>query len=157
MNTETALQTASNALSPWAKEIKTIGANRLDVVIAAEDLLAAVNALNAAGLNFLSAITGLDLGPASGELEVLYHFCESAAVVTLRVHLPRAQAQVPTVSGTLPTASLFERELSEMLGVTIAGAEYPQYLFLPDSWPTGVYPLRKDFQAAKTTAKVSDG
>ncbi len=149
MDTNEVFQKASEALAPWAKETKRIEPNRLDVIITPNDLLAAVDALNAAGINFLSAITGLDLGPASGELEVLYHFCQAAAVVTLRVHVPRVGAEVPSVSGAIPSMGLFERELSEMFGITIVGAEYPQYLFLPDDWPEGVYPLRKDFQPNK--------
>jgi Ni,Fe-hydrogenase III component G len=32
-----------------------------------------------------------------------------------------------------------------MLGITITGTPNPDRLFLPDDWPVGVHPLRKDF------------
>jgi Ni,Fe-hydrogenase III component G len=33
-----------------------------------------------------------------------------------------------------------------MFGNTVAGTPNTARLFLPDEWPDGVYPLRKDFQ-----------
>ncbi len=170
-DTTSILQTASTLLAPYAKETKTPEPNRHDVIIGRQDLLAAVKTLAEARFGFLSAITGLDLTPvpapkkegepaASGELEVLYHFCQGAAVVTLRVRVPRAGAELPSVCGLVPYVSLFERELSEMFGITITNAEYPEHLFLSEDWPAGVYPLRKDAQipmpgpaAEKTTAE----
>ncbi len=150
MNTEIALQQARELLVAWAKETKTPEPNRLDVSIAISDLLFAVHALTGAHWGYLSAITGLDPGAVTGELEVLYHFCQGAAVLTLRLRIPRAEGQVPSVCGIIPAASFFERELSEMFGVTITGAAYPEHLFLPEDWPPGIYPLRKDFQPTKT-------
>jgi Ni,Fe-hydrogenase III component G len=76
---------------------------------------------------------------------VLYHFCQDAAVATLRVPLPREAPVVPSICGLIPSASLFERELMEMFGVVCEGTPDPRRLFLPDDWPDGTYPLRKDF------------
>ena len=42
-------------------------------------------------------------------------------------------------------ATFFERELSEMFGITVVGTPNPDRLFLPDDWPTDAPPLRKDF------------
>jgi Ni,Fe-hydrogenase III component G len=145
MDIDTALQTASALLTPWAKESQKHEPERLDIALAVGDLLPAVKALRDAHWGYLAAITGLDLGPDAGEIEVLYHFCAGAAVVTLRVRTSRAEASVPSVCGVIPSASLFERELSEMLGVTVVNTPDPTRLFLPDDWPDGVYPLRKDF------------
>ncbi len=145
MNTDTVLQTASALLTPWAKDSQKHEPERLDVSLVTEDLLPAVKALRDAHWGYLAAITGLDLGPDAGEIEVLYHFCAGAAVVTLRVRTPRAAASVPSVCGVIASASLFERELIEMFGVTVVNTPDPTRLFLPDDWPDGVYPLRKDF------------
>jgi Ni,Fe-hydrogenase III component G len=79
-------------------------------------------------------------------MEVLYQFCEGAAVLTLRVMIDRESAVIPTVCCLIPSASFFERELGEMFGITIEGTPNTERLFLPDEWPVGVYPLRKDFQ-----------
>lgn len=143
-----ALQSAKDLLAAWAGAFQTPEPNRLDVLMAASDLPAAARALQAANWGYLSAITGLDPGAASGNLEVLYHYCAGAAVVTLRVSLPRAGASVPSLCALLPAAVLFERELSEMFGITVVDIPDASRLFLPDDWPAGIYPLRKDFVVA---------
>ncbi len=83
---------------------------------------------------------------------MLYHFCEGAAIATLRVRLPRAEPKLVSISGLIPAAAFFERELSEMFGISIPDASYPEHLFLPEDWPSGVFPLRKDFQMATSQA-----
>ncbi len=145
MDIDTVIQEASTTLAPWAKSTDKRADNRLDVGLAADDLLPAVKALREKHCCYLAAITGLDLGVNVGDLEVLYHFCAGPVVVTLRVRTPRAAASVPTVCGLIPSASLYERELIEMFGVTVVGTPDPSRLFLPDEWPVDVYPLRKDF------------
>jgi Ni,Fe-hydrogenase III component G len=61
------------------------------------------------------------------------------------VRVPKTDAVIPTVCGVIPSAGFFERELIEMFGVTVIGTPDPSRLFLPDDWPEGVYPLRKEF------------
>jgi Ni,Fe-hydrogenase III component G len=146
---EAALQAARTLTAPWANGVATPEPDRLDVSVAATSLLAVVDALHSAHWGYLSAITGLDSGPATDALEVLYHFCAGAAVLTLRVRVSRATAGVPSLCALIPSASFFERELSEMFGVTIENAPNTDRLFLPDDWPVGVYPLRKDFVVAE--------
>jgi Ni,Fe-hydrogenase III component G len=146
MEQDSALQRASTLLAPWAEKAQVPEPNRLDVAIEPGDLAAAVAALADARWGYLTAITGLDLGAQAGAIEVLYHFCASAAVMTLRVRIPRTTPSVPSVCSIIPSASFFERELSEMFGVVVAGAPNPDRLYLPDDWPDGVYPLRKDFE-----------
>lgn len=122
----------------WVKEQRTIEPNRLDVVIDAVDLIEAAATL--IEFAYLSAITGLDVG----DIEVLYHFCSGTDLVTLRVRLPRDEAAVPSLSHLIPSARLYEMELREMFGVRVIGLPDYGYLFLPDDWPEGVHPLRKD-------------
>ena len=119
--------------------------NRIDVIVEPARLPECAGALAAAPWGYLSAITGLDHGVESGKLEALYHFCNRAAVITLRVPLPRENPVVPSVCGPIPSATLFERELMEMFGVVCEGTPDTRRLFLPDDWPDGKYPLRKDF------------
>ena len=50
------------------------------------------------------------------------------------------------------SASLFEREISEMFGIKRRGAFDSRRLRLhPEVWPEGFYPLRKDFKPPETT------
>jgi NADH:ubiquinone oxidoreductase subunit C len=149
MTTEQALSTASQLLESWlwALEAERPEPNRLDVILTSPDeLVPVVVALRVKRLGYLSAITGLDLGLEAGQLEILYHLCAGAAVITLRLRLPREAAIVPTLSEIIPSAEVFEREMVEMLGVTVTGLRTPEYLYLPDDWPPAAYPLRKDFE-----------
>ncbi len=141
----TALQTAAHVLDQWAVEMTTPEPNRLDARINAPDLLAAVGGMVKAHWGYLAAITGLDLGGTEGELELLYHFCSGASIVTLRVGIPYDNAFVPSLYEIIPSVSFYERELIEMFGITVANTPNTDRLFLPDDWPEGVYPLRKDF------------
>lgn len=141
---EERLQAARDILAPWAGEIQAPEPNRIDVPIAAENLLLAVAALDSSRWGYLAAITGLDLGVEACQIEVLYHYCEGAVVVTLRVTTPRAESSVPSVCPVIPSASIFERELVEMMGINVVGTPDRGRLFLADDWPDGIYPLRKD-------------
>ncbi len=151
MNTPELLDQATILLKEYAVETKKIEPHRLDVVINAEHLLDAVGDLVRAHWGYLISVMGLDPGPATGQLEVLYHFGEGAAVVALRVRIPREQASIPSIQGIIPPASFFERELSEMFGIRVGDIPGDAHLFLPEDWPNGSYPLRKDWKAASTT------
>lgn len=143
---EGAFKEAWTLLAPIARAHDAPAAHRLDVTLEPEDLPTALQALIDAQWGYLATITGVDLGPEAGVIEVLYHVCARADVLWLRVHTPREAAEVPTICGVIPSASFYERELSEMLGVTVRGTPDPRLLFLPDEWPADVYPLRKDFE-----------
>jgi NADH:ubiquinone oxidoreductase subunit C len=146
MNIEQNLQRAEGLLTVWNKETTHPEPNRLDVCISAGDLRPAVTALHKGHWGYLSAITGLDLGPEANQLEALYHFCNGAAITTLRIRLPRTNtATLPTIEDIIPPATFFEREIHEMLGFRIKGAKNSDRLFIPDDWPEDVYPLRSDF------------
>jgi Ni,Fe-hydrogenase III component G len=154
MSADTALDRAATLLAPLASAVSRPEPHRLDVAVAAAGLVPAVRALREAEWGYLAAITGLDLGGSDDALEALYHFCAGAAIVTLRVRTPRSNAVMPSICDLVPSASFFERELSEMLGVTISGTPDARRLYLPDDWPDGVYPLRKE--SAPRGAAVAD-
>ncbi len=156
MNTKQNLEKAEWLLTSWNKETRYPEADRLDVLVTAEDLRSAVTTLHEAKWGYLSAITGLDLGVESGQLEALYHFCNGPAITTLKVHVPRVgDACLPTIEDIIPSATFFERELSETVGFQITGAKSMDRLFIPDDWPEGVYPLRTDFKIEQA-APVKD-
>jgi NADH:ubiquinone oxidoreductase subunit C len=129
----------------WRLETRQPEANRLDVILASPaDLVPFAVGLRVQRIGYLAAITGLDPGPDSGALELLYHFCQGAAIVTLRLTVPRDGAVVPTLSAIIPSAESSEREIAEMFGVTFEGLRSAGHLYLPDEWPEATYPLRKD-------------
>jgi NADH:ubiquinone oxidoreductase subunit C len=150
MTKKTPLSWAIDLLAPWTKSTNEPEPNRLDVNIDSADLPAAVQALVLeAHWGYLAAITGLDLGVEAGELEALYHFCSGPWVVTLRIRLPRSNPAVPSLFSLIPSVTFYERELMEMFGVVVVGTPNTDRLFLPDDWPAGIYPLRKDFDPSQ--------
>lgn len=92
----------------------------------------------------LSAITGMDKGDA---FAVIYHLSrEGKIILNLRVSLNKENPIVKTVTSYFPGADIYEREMMDLLGIEVkglaAGDRYP----LPDNWPKGEHPLRKDWQ-----------
>lgn len=138
------LTEAAAILAPYITDQSAPGDHRLDALLTADRLHAAVAALVAARWGYLCAITGLDPGPDTGELELLYHFSSGADVLTLRVRIPRVNAAIDSLYDIVPASRLYEQEIREMLGVDMRGLPDTGLLFLPDDWPVGVYPLRKD-------------
>jgi Ni,Fe-hydrogenase III component G len=61
------------------------------------------------------------------------------------LRIPRENGSTPSLCEVIPSAEAFERELSEMFGVTVVGLRNPEHLYLPDDWAEDQYPLRKDF------------
>jgi|WetSurMetagenome_2_1015567.scaffolds.fasta_scaffold220240_1 NADH:ubiquinone oxidoreductase subunit C len=164
------LAKAENLLKPFALTLTNPDPIRLDARITPDQLIPSMNVLLLASWGYLSAITGLDhpgtsmspeeekqwkrlstdsdqssLVAHEGLIELLYHFVEGEAIVTLRVNLPYSNPKVPTICGLIPIASLYERELIEMFGITIEGTPNTDHLLLTDDWPQGIYPLRKSF------------
>lgn len=149
-----ALGAAAAILKPYAAAEKQLYPDHMDFIVHPDNLLAAVRTLVDENWGYLTAIVGLDRpapqaaegeAPPEGGIELLYAFASGAAVVSLRVFLPYSQAVVPTISGLLPPAMLYEWELEEMLGVEVVGLRMTGHLILADDWPEGVYPLRKSF------------
>ena len=120
----------------------------MDVTLSVDQLLPAVNLLQEAWWGYLAAITGLDEGAAADQITILYHFVNGPAILTLRVSVPYSQPVVPSLCAIIPSASFYEREIHEMFGVTVTDTPNTDYLFLPDEWPKGNYPMRKDYQPA---------
>jgi len=156
---EEIIQNADAALQPWKVSSSNPEENRLDVVIAAKDIKACTQALIDIKWGYLSAITGLDHPeysiaegtnvktalPDNGQVEVLYHFCSGPVVVTLRVMVPYANPAIDSICDIIPSATLYERETIELLGIDFVGTPSTEKLLLPDDWPAGVFPLRKSF------------
>ena len=80
----------------------------------------------------------------------IYHGKRHAEVmVTVSVHLPKAEPTVPSICDLIPGVLISEREKQEMMGVVVEGIPDGRRMFLPDDFPEGVYPWRKDETAPK--------
>jgi NADH:ubiquinone oxidoreductase subunit C len=98
------------------------------------------------GITHLSTITGLDAG--NEQLEMLYHFSTRGLCLTLRVKLPVSDPSVPTITGVYLNAESYERETMDLLGTKVEGLPPGRRYPLPDDWPVGDHPLRKNWKKA---------
>jgi len=92
----------------------------------------------------LSTITGVDLG---GEIVVIYHLAYKGSIVlSTRLTVSEKNPSVQTITDLIPGAVLYEREVHDLLGVNFEGHPDLSPLMLPEEWPQGVYPLRKEHE-----------
>ncbi len=92
----------------------------------------------------LKMITGMDEGTSFG---VIYHLDKGGkSLLNLKVHTSHDAPKVKSVADIFPGVDPYERELVDLLGIKVeglaAGRRYP----LPENWPAGQYPLRKDWK-----------
>ena len=89
--------------------------------------------------------TGFD---ARTHMEMLYHFTfeDVRLVVSLRVKLDKARPEIDSLAPLIEGANWVERETHEILGINFKGHPDLRRLLLPEDWPEGVYPLRRDYQ-----------
>jgi Ni,Fe-hydrogenase III component G len=59
-------------------------------------------------------------------------------------YLPSNNPKVDSISDVVPAANWAEREMRDLVGIEPVGHRYLKRLVLPDGWPEGVHPLRKD-------------
>ena len=102
-------------------------------------------------------VSGVDW-MADGELEAVYHLCSYArrpdaayrrrAVkndpwLCLKVRVPRAKPEVPTVMDIWTGADWHERETFDLVGIRFTGRRELRRILLPEDWPG--HPLQKDW------------
>jgi NADH:ubiquinone oxidoreductase subunit C len=89
-------------------------------------------------------------------IEILYHFAcdQSGVILTVRAILKDKDApRIDTITTVTRAAWWIEREIHELFGVEFDGNQDLRPLLLPDDWPKGVYPLRKNFVVPKRDSR----
>ncbi|AWB26743.1 NADH-quinone oxidoreductase subunit C [Halococcoides cellulosivorans] len=122
---------------------RVVEEDRLRVAVDADRIERVVEALQAAGVEHLTAITGVDEGEAIG---VYYHFLARGPGADRLVTLEATVAydgSIPTITDLVPGAALYERELMDMVGVRVEGHPNPEPLLLADDYDGGP-PLREE-------------
>ena len=89
--------------------------------------------------------SGLD---ARAHMEILYHFTieDINLVISFRVKLDKAKPEIQSLASVIEGANWIEREIHEILGINFKGHPDLRKLLLPEGWPEGVYPLRRDYK-----------
>jgi NADH-quinone oxidoreductase subunit C len=88
--------------------------------------------------------------------EVLYHFSldNAGIVISVRALLKdKHDPHIDSITSVTNAAGWIEREIHELFGIEFDGNSDLRPLLLPDDWPKGVYPLRKDFNIPKRDSR----
>jgi Ni,Fe-hydrogenase III component G len=100
------------------------------------------------GFYHLSTITGMDQGET---IALLYHFWQGRRFIVVKTEVPKGDARLRSLAPDLPSATLYEAEIQDLLGVTFYGNPYVgKRLLLPDSYPADAPPpLRSEADPRK--------
>ena len=95
------------------------------------------------GARFIIA-SGVDT--PRGGIEILYHFdfFQLPQVFSLRVFLKKPDLTIESLAPFIKGTEWIEMEMNELLGISFANHPNMKHLLLPDDWPKGNYPLRRD-------------
>ncbi|MDO5845335.1 MAG: NADH-quinone oxidoreductase subunit C [Methanocorpusculum sp.] len=112
---------------------------------------AAAEALIDISYPHLSCISAFDKGADSEFLGVQYIFsiyggiARKETMVIFSLDLPKKNPVLPTLTDIMEGTAFTEREKTEYIGITIEGLPPAEHnFFLPQDFPKGIYPLRKD-------------
>jgi Ni,Fe-hydrogenase III large subunit/Ni,Fe-hydrogenase III component G len=89
---------------------------------------------------------GADDRPHSDTFFVAHTFAFDAEhlLCSILVHLPKEDPSIISIASAVPGAAWAEREFRDLVGIDPIGHPNPKRLVLPDGWPDGAHPLRKD-------------
>ncbi len=122
-------------------EVKRTQARTFWIGIERDALVDSVRSLrDRLGIRHLTTIVGEDMR----DHFLLSYILAGGPVVVLQVKLDRNRPEVPTLALLTPGAAVYERELHDLFGIVPVGHPDLRRQVLPEDWPDGVYPLRKD-------------
>jgi Ni,Fe-hydrogenase III component G len=75
----------------------------------------------------------------------------------MRTKISKDNPHVESVCPFFPGAILYERELQDMFGIVVDHIPDPRRLVLPDDWPAGQFPLRKDWTFERPAEIIPGG
>jgi NADH-quinone oxidoreductase subunit C len=115
------------------------------ITVAREKLREACSVLKAAGYNFLSDVTCLDMLPAEPRFHVIYHLLSHGRKERVRLKVPvnSTDAAVDSVIPVWPAANFYEREIFDLFGVRFGEHPNMRRIMMPEDWEG--HPLRKDY------------
>ena len=132
------------ALAELATDAK-FDRNELTITVARENIVAACEAVKAAGYNFFEDVTAVDWFPQEPRFQLSYHIVSHGLKerVRLRVLLDSRDASVPSITSAWPSANFYEREVFDLFGIDFPGHPRLTRIMMPENWQG--HPLRKDY------------
>lgn len=95
------------------------------------------------GFSKATHVVGTDEGEDLGFIYVLSN--EDGIILALKQKAPKSQPEISTRTDIYPSLEMHERELVDLFGVVVKGLAPGLTYPLPDGWPKGSYPLRKEW------------
>ena len=142
MSEEDILRRITERLGERVLEAKIIGRRRISILVSPDAYKDAVKYVaHDLKLEFLSCLSGVDRGDS---LEVVAHLGFSTQVL-IKTRIPKDNPVIDSITDVLPAANLYEREAHDLLGIVFRGHPNLRRIFLPEDWPEGIYPLRKEY------------
>jgi len=132
------------ALAELATDAK-FDRNELTITVARESIVAACEAVKAAGFNFFEDLTAVDWYPQEPRFQLSYHIVSHSLRrrVRLRVLVDSSDASVPSITSAWPSANFYEREVFDLFGIDFPGHPRLTRIMMPEDWKG--HPLRKDY------------
>lgn len=126
-------------------------------VVPVGELGGAVSAALAAGARYLTSAAADERSAGRGfRVDHVLAFPGRPGLEVLRVHLPAETPEYPSLTPVLPAVHWDEREALDLFGIRPLGHPDPRRLVLPDGWPAGLHPLRKDVPWDTHPPRVAD-
>ena len=149
------IEKVKNLLGDKILEASNPAPRRVFLTVAVKDLVAVVETLKKdLGLWYIATVSGLDKGDA---YEIIYHFGDTPGNVNVRTRIPKSDPRLPSLCAIIPGNILYERELQDMFGIVVDGLPDPRPMLMPDDWPAGQYPLRKDWKFERPREIIPGG
>jgi len=132
------------ALAELATDAK-FDRNELTITVARESIVAACEAVKAAGYNFFEDVTAVDWFPSEPRFQLSYHIVSHnyRERIRLRVMLGGDAPAVESITPLWPAANFYEREVFDLFGIAFEGHPNLKRILMPDDWQG--HPLRKDY------------
>jgi len=105
---------------------------------------------------WLSSVVGSDERSINGNFAVYYVLSmekTEKSWVVIKTLVPPYDPEFPSVTAKVPAAVWYERDVRDLFGLNPVGIPDARRLTLPDDWPEGVHPLRKDAMDYRTRPK----
>ena len=99
------------------------------------------------GFNRMHHVVGTDDGDMLGFLYILSD--ANGILLALRETAPKSDPVIDALTPQFPSLEWHEGELVDLFGAKVVGLPEGPHYPLPDGWPEGNYPLRKDWDPKK--------
>ncbi|MCD6301735.1 MAG: NADH-quinone oxidoreductase subunit C [Staphylothermus sp.] len=95
--------------------------------------------------SYFRTMAAVDERPINNTFAAYYVFGkdEMGLNIIIETHTDPLDPEIPSISDLVPAADWYELEAWDLLGIKFTGRRLYRFI-LPDEWPEGLYPLRKD-------------